>query len=104
LKRIIQLFSKLAEEDQEKFEKLQSIYGTIIKLGAVESTSHREKLSNLARFTTNQRNMTSLDQVYSAFSDTVSNTNIYTVSPLVCGEPQERSKADLLPRRLGQES
>lgn len=65
LKRIIQLFSKIAEEDPEKFEKIQSTYGPVIKLGAVESPTNREKLAALARFTTNQRNLTSLDQVRS---------------------------------------
>lgn len=72
LKRIIQLFGKLAEDDPEKFEQLQKVYGTVIKLGAVESPMNRDKLASLARFNTNQRNMTSLDQVclYLPYHDT----------------------------------
>ncbi|KLO10241.1 heat shock protein Hsp90 [Schizopora paradoxa] len=62
MKRLIQLFAKLAEDDPEKFEKVQEVYGTVIKLGAIESSQNREKLATLARFPTNQRNSTSLDQ------------------------------------------
>ncbi len=63
MKRLIQLFAKLAEDDPEKFEKVQEVYGTVIKLGGIESSQNREKLAALARFSTNQRNTTSLDQV-----------------------------------------
>ncbi|KAJ3741155.1 Hsp90 protein-domain-containing protein [Lentinula detonsa] len=65
LKRIIQLFNKMANseaEDVEKFEKFYQVFGSILKLGAVEDQKSREKLASLARFTTNQRNYTSLDQ------------------------------------------
>lgn len=46
LKRLLQLFSKIQEEDQEKFEKIQGVYGSILKLGAVEDTKNREKLTD----------------------------------------------------------
>ncbi|KAJ3830537.1 Hsp90 protein-domain-containing protein [Lentinula raphanica] len=65
IKRIIQLFSKMSEsetEDTEKFEKFYQVFGSILKLGAIEDQKNREKLATLARFTTNQRNFTSLDQ------------------------------------------
>ncbi|KAE9410486.1 HSP90-domain-containing protein [Gymnopus androsaceus JB14] len=65
LKRIIQLFTKLSElqtEDQEKFEAFYKTYGGILKLGAVEDLKNREKLAAMVRFTTTQRNYTSLDQ------------------------------------------
>ena len=61
MKRIIQLLNKLEKEDPEKFDKVQQVYGNIIKLGAVEDTKNREKLTSLCRFTTNQRNNTSFD-------------------------------------------
>ncbi|KAF7332190.1 Heat shock protein [Mycena kentingensis (nom. inval.)] len=62
-KRIIQLFTKIAEEDEEKFnEKILETYGSVFKLGAVEDTKNRDKLLGLARFSTNQRNFTSLDK------------------------------------------
>lgn len=63
VKRLLQLFTKLAEEDEEKFAQVQETYGSVLKLGAVEDTKHRDKLAALTRFTTNQRNNTSLDQV-----------------------------------------
>ncbi|KAJ7068255.1 Hsp90 protein-domain-containing protein [Mycena amicta] len=60
-KRIIQLFNRLAE-DEEEFKKIVEVYGSVFKLGAVEDTKNRDKLITLARFSTNQRNFTSLDQ------------------------------------------
>lgn len=64
IKRMIQLFTKIMEgEDEKKIEKMQEVFGSVIKLGAVEDAKNREKLVSLARFTTNQRNNTSFDQV-----------------------------------------
>jgi heat shock protein beta len=63
IKRIIQLFKSISEgDDQDKFNKMQETYGSVLKLGAVEDNRNREKLAALARFTTNQRNNTSFDQ------------------------------------------
>lgn len=64
LKRIIQLFTKIFEgDDQEKIDKTRETYGSILKLGAVEDLKNRDKLVDLTRFATNQRNNTSFDQV-----------------------------------------
>ena len=63
LKRIIQSFTKLAEDDPEKFEQAQKVYGNVFKLGAVEDAKNSDKLIVLTRFATNQRNSTSLDEV-----------------------------------------
>lgn len=68
LKHLIQLFERLAKDDPEKFAIAQEIYGPVIKLGAVEETANRDKLTKLARFDTNQRNATSLDQVTHLFN------------------------------------
>jgi heat shock protein beta len=63
LKHLIQLFTRLATDDPEKFADLQKSFGNVFKLGAVEDTKNREKLAALTRFSTNQRNSTSLDEV-----------------------------------------
>lgn len=63
VKRIISLFTKLSEEEPAKWEKVQEVYGNVLKLGAVEDTKNRDKLVPLTRFKTNIRNDTSLDQV-----------------------------------------
>lgn len=64
LKRIIHLFTKISEgDDQEKIDKMQKVYGSVLKLGAVEDEKNRDKLARLTRFVTNQRNNTSFDQV-----------------------------------------
>jgi len=63
LKRIIQSFTKLAEDEPDKFIEAQKVYGNVFKLGAVEDSKNKDKLIPLIRFTTNQRNVTSLDEV-----------------------------------------
>ncbi|KAG6861602.1 hypothetical protein C0995_014509 [Termitomyces sp. Mi166 len=62
IKRLTQLFTKIFEEDPEKFREIEGVYGSIFKLGAVEDVKNRDKLAALARFTTTQRNETTLDQ------------------------------------------
>jgi len=62
LKRIIQSFTKLAEDDPEKFEQVQKVYGNVFKLGAAEDAKNKDKLIALTRFASNQRNSTSLDE------------------------------------------
>lgn len=62
LRRLIQTFQRISKEDPAKFEQIQKIYGGAIKLGAVEDQHNRDKLVQLVRFATNQRNATSLDQ------------------------------------------
>ncbi|KAG2077431.1 HSP90-domain-containing protein [Suillus decipiens] len=61
LRRLIQLFSRIAEEDQEKYEQIMKIYGQVLKLGASEDSKNREKLAALVRFSTNQRAAVSFD-------------------------------------------
>ncbi|KAG6880046.1 hypothetical protein C0992_007363 [Termitomyces sp. T32_za158] len=62
IKRLIQLFTKIFEEDPEKFKEIEGVYGSIFKLGAVEDIKNRDKLASLTRFTTTTRNETTLDQ------------------------------------------
>lgn len=61
IRRLIQLFTKIAEEDDDKFAEIQKVYRTILKLGAAEDEKNRQKIASLVRFSTNQRNSTSLD-------------------------------------------
>ncbi|KAI0307112.1 heat shock protein Hsp90 [Multifurca ochricompacta] len=62
LKRIIQTFTKIAEDEPDKFAEVQKVYGTVFKLGAVEDAKNSDKLVPLIRYATNQRNSTSLDE------------------------------------------
>ncbi|TDL29384.1 heat shock protein Hsp90 [Rickenella mellea] len=62
LRRLIQLMERLAKEEPAKFEELQKTFGSVIKLGAIEDQGNRDKLAVLARFPTNQRNSSSLDE------------------------------------------
>lgn len=63
IRRLLQLFGKLAEEDQEKFQEITGIYNTALKLGAADDSKNRERIAALTRYTTNQRNDTSFDDV-----------------------------------------
>ena len=63
LRRLLQLFGRIAEEESENFKEVQEVYGTVFKLGATEDGRNRQKLTALTRFNTNQRNLTSLDAV-----------------------------------------
>jgi hypothetical protein len=63
LKRIIQSFTKLAEDEPDKFIEAHKVYGNVFKLGVVEDSKNKDKLIPLIRFATNQRNVTSLDEV-----------------------------------------
>ena len=82
VKRLAQLLQKLAEDEPEKFDKVQEIYGTVIKLGAVEDGANREKLAALARFSTTTRNGTSLGDVSDALilSDVETSPDIFSTS------------------------
>jgi heat shock protein 90kDa beta len=62
LKHLIALIARIAEEDKEKFAEIQATYGTVLKLGAVEDTKNRDKLTGLTRFHTNFRNNTSFEE------------------------------------------
>ncbi|KAG6814166.1 hypothetical protein H0H92_000842 [Tricholoma furcatifolium] len=64
IKRIIQLFTKIFEEEPERFREIEKVYGSVFKLGAVEDVKNRDKLAALTRFTTTQRNETTLDQIF----------------------------------------
>lgn len=61
LRRLIQLFSKIAEEDQEKYAEITKNYGQVLKLAASEDSKNRQKLAALVRFNTNQREVVSFD-------------------------------------------
>jgi heat shock protein beta len=63
LRRIIQTFTKMMEEEPEKFLEVNKVYNNVFKLGVIEDSKNGEKLVPLVRFVTNQRNSTSLDEV-----------------------------------------
>lgn len=66
LRHLLILFNKLATEDLEKWTLVTKNYGMIFKFGAVEDTKNRERLLNLARFETTQRQDITLNQVSEA--------------------------------------
>lgn len=65
LKRLIQLFNKIENDNDYQWKKLQDTYGSVLKMAAVEDAKNRDKLTSLCRFTSNQRNGTSFDSYIS---------------------------------------
>ena len=63
LRHLLILFNKLVTEDEEKWALVTKNYGMIFKFGAVEDTKNRDRLVNLVRFETTQRQNITLDQV-----------------------------------------
>ena len=84
LKRIIQTFTKLAEDEPEKFIEAQKVYGNAFKLGAIEDPKNKDKLIPLIRFVTNQRNSTSLDEV--------SSRRVYAIDKLTMARSMSRKR------------
>ncbi|KZS97784.1 heat shock protein Hsp90 [Sistotremastrum niveocremeum HHB9708] len=64
IKHLIKLMTRIAQDDPDKYVEIIKVYGNAIKLGAVESTKERNRLAVLARWPTNLRNFTSLDEYY----------------------------------------
>lgn len=62
LRRIIQSFTKIAEDEPERFPEVHKVYANVFKLGAIEDAKNSDKLVPLIRFVTNQRNSTSLNE------------------------------------------
>jgi hypothetical protein len=89
LKRLIQLITRLAEEEPGKFNELQKNYGSVLKLGAVEDKKNSDKLSHLIRFSTNQRNSTSLNEVRLVW---VASGLTLMCAPIVSREQEGRPK------------
>lgn len=67
-RHLVQTLTRIQNDDAEKFGLVKTVYNNVFKLGAVEDTKNREKLSALVRFPTNQRNLTSLNEVMSNYS------------------------------------
>ncbi|KIY71447.1 HSP90-domain-containing protein [Cylindrobasidium torrendii FP15055 ss-10] len=61
MKRMIQLFARVAN-DEDKAAEFYKVYGTVLKLAAVEDNRNRDKILELVRFATNQRDSTSLQE------------------------------------------
>lgn len=62
MKRFIQLMTKIAEEEEERFAKISEQYNPIFKLGALEDEKDSTKLAALIRWDTNTREKVSLEQ------------------------------------------
>lgn len=52
VKRVLSMLEKLADSDQEKYQKFWNEFGLVLKEGPVEDFTNKEKIANLLRFST----------------------------------------------------
>lgn len=70
------MIHRVQQDEPEKFKQIVEVYNNVFKLGAVEDSKNREKLTPLVQFTTNHRNNTSLNDVcISSITSNVINAN-----------------------------
>ncbi|KAI8086184.1 Hsp90 protein-domain-containing protein [Halteromyces radiatus] len=50
VKKSLDMFAQLAKQDEEKYTKFIKQFGSALKYGAIESNTHRKKVSSLLRF------------------------------------------------------
>lgn len=65
IKRFIQLMTRIAEDEPDRFDKISEQYNPIFKLGALEDDKDSTKLAALIRWDTNTREKISLEQYVS---------------------------------------
>ncbi|KAL7410302.1 Hsp90 protein-domain-containing protein [Mrakia frigida] len=62
IKKSLDLFTKIATSEPEKYEKLWKLVGNALKIGVTETYTDRARLSKLLRFETNLNKFVSLDE------------------------------------------
>ncbi|KAI7870187.1 Hsp90 protein-domain-containing protein [Spinellus fusiger] len=50
VKKALDMFAQLAKQDEEKFAEFIKEFGAVLKYGAIESETHRKKISSLLRY------------------------------------------------------
>jgi heat shock protein beta len=58
----LDLFTRLAEDEPEKYKRLASLYGNALRIGMIESLKDKIKIAKLLRFESTRSNYTSLEE------------------------------------------
>ena len=63
IRKAIDLFSRMASDDSEKYQEISKVYGNALRIGMLESAKDKVKLAKLLRFESTRTNYTSLEEV-----------------------------------------
>lgn len=63
VRKAIDLFTKMAEDEPEKYQEISKIYGNALRIGALEAAKDKVKIAKLLRFESTRTNYTSLEEV-----------------------------------------
>ena len=62
IRKALDLFTRLAEDEPEKFKEFSKVYGNALRVGLIESKKDQIKLAKLLRFESTRQPFTSLDE------------------------------------------
>ena len=65
IRKAIDLFSRLATDEPEKYKEVSKLYGNALRIGLLESDKDKVKLAKLLRFESTRSDFTSLEEVSS---------------------------------------
>jgi heat shock protein beta len=68
VRKAIDLFTRLAADEPEKYKDVSKLFGNALRIGMLESSKDKIKLAKLLRFESTRSNYTSLEEVSSVFS------------------------------------
>jgi heat shock protein beta len=63
VRKAIDLFSRLATDEPEKYKEVSKLYGNALRIGMLESEKDKVKLAKLLRFESTRSNFTSFEEV-----------------------------------------
>jgi heat shock protein beta len=63
VRKAIDLFTKIASDDPDKYAEISKIYGNALRIGMLETPKDKLKLAKLLRFESTRTNYTSLEEV-----------------------------------------
>lgn len=63
IRKAIDLFSRLASDEPERYREVSKIYGNALRIGMLESAKDKVKLAKLLRFESTRTDYTSLEEV-----------------------------------------
>lgn len=65
IRKALDLFTRMANDDEENFKKFSTVYGSALRVGILESSSKKDqnKLASLLRVSSTRSDFTSFDEV-----------------------------------------
>lgn len=67
IRKAIDLFSRLATDEPDKYKEVSKLYGNALRIGMLESDKDKVKIAKLLRFESTRSDFTSLEEVRHMF-------------------------------------